>query len=52
MATNQPVTSVGALTARVAQSIANINQHRAAMAEVAAQVKTTVHTEPKEGVTK
>lgn len=50
MADNMPVTSVGALTAKVTQAITNINAHRAAMAQVAAQVKATVPTPPKEGV--
>lgn len=52
MAGNEPTTSVGALTAKVTQSIANINAHRAAMAQVAAQVKAVKPQPQAEGVTK
>lgn len=52
MATNEPTTNVGSLVARVTQSLANIDKHRAAMAQVAAQVKATVKPEPVSEVTK
>ena len=50
MAAKQPVTTVGALVAQATQSIANINAHRAAMAQVAAQVKAAPKPQPVGGV--
>lgn len=52
MAGNEPATSVGALVAKVTQSITNINAHREAMAQVAAQAKITVPAKPAGEVSK
>lgn len=50
MASNEPTTSVGALTAKVAQSLANVNKLRTAMAQVKTQIAANPAPTPKEGV--
>lgn len=52
MVTNEPTTNVGALTAKIAQSLANIDKQRAAMAQVKAQVAANPHPQPIGEVTK
>lgn len=52
MAAIEPPTSVGDLVTKVTKSAANINAHRAAMAAVSQQIKTTLPLEPDKGVTK
>lgn len=52
MAGNEPTTSVGALTAKIAQSLANIDKQRKAMAQVKAQIAANPAPIPVEGVTK
>lgn len=50
MADNKPATNVDELLAKVRQSTANIAAHRAAMADVAAQVAAKApQTQPKGG---
>lgn len=49
---NNPPTSVGELVAKVTQSAKNVALHRAAMAQVSDQVKTTLPVEPDKGVNK
>lgn len=53
MADNKPATNVDELLAKVKQSTANIAAHRAAMADVAAQVAANVQQpQPKGGESK
>lgn len=52
MAIANPPTSVAELVSRVTTSTANIDRHRAAMAELKAQAIPPAVPEPKEGVTK
>jgi hypothetical protein len=49
MTDNKPVATVSQLVAKVTQSTANIEAHRQAMADVAAQVAAKTGTTPKAG---
>lgn len=52
MSSNDPTVSVGALTAKIAQSLANVNKQREAMRQVSEQIRVTPAQQPKEGVSK
>lgn len=52
MVTDRPPVNVSELLAKVARSVSNIDKHRAAMAQVAAQAKATVPAPPASGASK